>query len=166
MSGLVLVGMLMLGNLMKESGVVERLAGGQINAAYLVPHATVRMCAMGLDDRAPLTQRRPRGESALQFAHLAGPEGRVHSFEFDPANPPKTWYEMPATLGASMPYGRFWRHRLRGWRRAGAASASGSSSVHSTRRAGSAAGGRLARASWTTVVLLSLQLPPLYCGVI
>ena len=33
---------------------LDRLDRGiAINAAYLVPHATVRMCAMGLDDRAP-----------------------------------------------------------------------------------------------------------------
>jgi N-acyl-D-amino-acid deacylase len=33
---------------------LDRLDEGiAINAAYLVPHGTVRMCAMGLDDRAP-----------------------------------------------------------------------------------------------------------------
>jgi N-acyl-D-amino-acid deacylase len=33
---------------------LDRLDRGiAINAAYLVPHATVRMCAMGLDDRTP-----------------------------------------------------------------------------------------------------------------
>ena len=40
---------------------LDRLDGGiAINAAYLVPHGTVRMCAMGLDDRAPTAEELAR----------------------------------------------------------------------------------------------------------